>query len=189
MAGILYPEDERGVLADSPLPPGLLSLKNLLGRLMASAPGTAQQTLGASGSGWAQAINTVPPSTEFDKPRPEWTEFLPDLLNVGNAPMKAAAAFKPRPILDHGILSPNGRVSKATRERDLEKLRQDLFGPQGLQQAPVPQPAEAEALMRQAQQLRELAARGMKTKAYMKKAAELEAQAAALSSPPIIGTE
>jgi hypothetical protein len=97
MAGILYPEQERGVLADAPLPPGLLSLKNLWGRLMASAPGTAQQTLGASGSGWAPALNTVPPETEFDKPRPEWTQFLPDLLNVANGPMKAATVFHGSP--------------------------------------------------------------------------------------------
>jgi len=76
------------------------------------------------------------------------------------------------------ISSPNGRVSKRGREAAQERLRRALFG-DGLQQAPVPQPSEKEALLRQADDLRALAARGVKPRAHIKKAKELEAKAAA----------
>jgi hypothetical protein len=53
----------------------------------------------------------------------------------------------------------------------------ELFGPQGLQRAETRQPSERECLLRQAAELRELAARGMKPKAHIRKAEELEALA------------
>ena len=51
-----------------------------------------------------------------------------------------------------------------------------MFG-DGLVKAPVPQPTERERLLRQAQELRKLAARGMKPRAYIKLAEQLERQA------------
>ena len=79
------------------------------------------------------------------------------------------------PVTDHGILSPSGRVSKRSRAAALERARRELFG-DGLKPAPVPQPTEAEYLLRQAAELRALAARGMKPRAYLREAAQLEAK-------------
>jgi len=56
-----------------------------------------------------------------------------------------------------------------------------LFGKNGLAWPKGPERTEAERLLKMAKELRELAARGMKTKAYTKKADALERQAAALA--------
>jgi hypothetical protein len=85
-----------------------------------------------------------------------------------------------RPSVDHSILSPNGRVSKRSKDVAMARTREALFGPGGLQRPQVAQPSEAESLRRQAAELRRLAAGGMKPRAYAKKAAELEQRAAAL---------
>ncbi len=82
----------------------------------------------------------------------------------------------PIPRLDHSILSPSGHVSKRSREAALERVRRELFG-DGLAYPTAPQPTEAESLRRQAAELRELADRGMRPRAYRKKAGELEALA------------
>lgn len=76
------------------------------------------------------------------------------------------------------LSSPSGRMSKRARTAALKRLHDELFGPEGLQPAPVPQPSEREALLRQAGELRELAARGMKPRAYLRRAIALEARAA-----------
>lgn len=80
-----------------------------------------------------------------------------------------------RPCIDHSVLSPSGHVSKRSREAALRRVSLELFGPEGLQQAPTPQPSERERDLRQAAQLRELAGRGMKPRAYLKEAQRLEA--------------
>lgn len=77
------------------------------------------------------------------------------------------------------IASPSGNMSKAGLKRAQERVRQHLFG-EGLERAgPIIRP-EKEALMQQAKELRELAERGMKPRAYKKKAEELEALAASM---------
>lgn len=76
------------------------------------------------------------------------------------------------------LSSPNGHMSKRARNAANERLRHALFGA-GLQKAPVPQPTEREALLRQAADLRALAARGVKPRAHIRKAQELEAKAEA----------
>jgi hypothetical protein len=73
--------------------------------------------------------------------------------------------------------SPSGRMSGAARRRANERLRVALFGPEGLRLPEPKQPTESEVLLRQAAQLRDLAARGMKPRAYLKKAIELEREA------------
>lgn len=81
------------------------------------------------------------------------------------------------------ISSPSGRVSKRARKAAIERLRVSLFG-DGLTHAPPPTPTieqERARLMVQAKQLRDLAARGMKPRAYIKQAAALEARAVALA--------
>ena len=78
-------------------------------------------------------------------------------------------------MFDHGILSPSGHVSKRARKAALERARVDIFGPQGLKRPGLQkQPTEKEALLRQAHELRALAARGMKPRAYLKEAIRLE---------------
>ena len=67
-------------------------------------------------------------------------------------------------------------MSKRARDAANERLRRSLFG-DGLQQAPVPQPTEKEALLRQAADLRALAKHGVKPMAHIRKAEELEAKA------------
>lgn len=84
-----------------------------------------------------------------------------------------------RPMIDHTYLSPSGRISKRAKKAADERVRLELFGPDGLQQPPVPQPSKRDALLRQAAELRALAAAGMKPRAYLLKAEELERQAVA----------
>jgi hypothetical protein len=78
------------------------------------------------------------------------------------------------------VSSPNGRVSKRSQAAAQERIRQELFGKDGLQLPAVAQPSEADALIRKAKGLRELAARGVKPRAYIKQAEEWERQAEAL---------
>lgn len=75
------------------------------------------------------------------------------------------------------LSSPSGRMSKAARRRAEERLRVELFGPHGLEGPKATQPAERDVLLRQAAELRGLAARGMKPRAYLKRAEELERRA------------
>lgn len=75
------------------------------------------------------------------------------------------------------ISSPSGRMSKAARKRAVARLSKELFGEGGLQPPEPEQPTKAESLRRQARELRELAKRGMKPRAYLMKAQELEAKA------------
>lgn len=88
------------------------------------------------------------------------------------------------PSIDHSMLSPSGRVSKRARAAAMKREHDRLFPP-GFWDKQEPTEAEriaaeVEALRRQAAQLRDLAARGMKPRAYPKLAAELEAKADAL---------
>ena len=78
------------------------------------------------------------------------------------------------------LASPSGRMSKASLKRAQERIRIEIFGESGLQKGGEFQPSERKCLLRQAAQLRELAIRGMKPKAYLKKALELEQLASAL---------
>lgn len=83
-----------------------------------------------------------------------------------------------RPSIDHSILSPSGRVSKRARRAALERARVELFGPNGLERPGLPpQPSERERLLAHAARLRDLAARGMKSRAFIKEATRLETEA------------
>jgi len=90
--------------------------------------------------------------------------------------------------IDHGVLSASGRVSR--RSEKLAKARNyAILFPDGFPcPQPPPQPTQAEALYRQAAQLRELADRGMSPTKYRKKATKLEAEAARLTCaiPPTV---
>jgi len=78
--------------------------------------------------------------------------------------------------MSHGRMS--GRASRAASER----LRVALFGKHGWHPALPEQPSPATALRRQAAELRDLAARGMKPRAYAKRAAELDVEAERLDA-------
>lgn len=78
------------------------------------------------------------------------------------------------------LSSPNGRMSKRARAAAEERLRVALFGADGLQLNPPEQPDKAAVLRRSANTLRELAGHGMSTRKFLKEAAKLEEQAAAL---------
>lgn len=85
------------------------------------------------------------------------------------------------PSIDHTILSPSGRASKRARKAALEREAARLFPP-GYFDPPELTEAEhnarrAEALLRSAATLRDLAERGMKPRAHRKHAARLEAEA------------
>ena len=79
------------------------------------------------------------------------------------------------------ISSPSGNVSKAAAKMARARLSEKLFGKGGLQRTETAQPTAIEAMLRQASQLRDLASRGMKPRAYIKKAEELEAVAKRLT--------
>lgn len=78
------------------------------------------------------------------------------------------------------MTSPSGRMSKRAQEAARKELSLALFGEGGLQRARPSQPSRKERLLREAANLRDLAARGMKTRAFTKEAARLEAEAAKL---------
>jgi len=71
-------------------------------------------------------------------------------------------------------------MSKRSREAAQKRLSIALFGAGGIPRAQCPQPKESERLLRQAANLRDLAARGMKPRKFPKEAARLEAEAAEL---------
>jgi hypothetical protein len=78
------------------------------------------------------------------------------------------------------LSSPSGRMSKRARAAAERRLHKALFGDEGLQRPQCRQPSEYERLMRQANTLRELAARGMRQRAFTKEAERLEALAHSL---------
>lgn len=90
------------------------------------------------------------------------------------------------PSIDHTILSPSGRVSKRARNAAMKQAAALLFPPELQSEIRAArlanQPTKAERLRRQAATLRDLAARGMKKRAYTKEADRLEAEAAALEA-------
>lgn len=80
------------------------------------------------------------------------------------------------PVIED-LTSPSGKMSKRARKAAQERNRVILFGPNGLSKPKCPQPTEKETLLRRAAELRELANRGMKPRAYKKEADRLEAMA------------
>lgn len=80
------------------------------------------------------------------------------------------------PSIDHGILGPSGHVSKRYEKQAKAEMRERLF-PDGFPDPVLPSVSEREVLLRQARELRQLAARGMKPRAYLKRAEELERKA------------
>lgn len=87
-----------------------------------------------------------------------------------------------RPSINHSLLSPSGRMSKAARTAALKLAARELFPP-GFWDTPMPTEAEANAakitsLRRTAANLRNLSG----TKKSIRKATELEAEAAALEA-------
>ena len=85
------------------------------------------------------------------------------------------------PSIDHTILSPSGRCSKRARDAAMKREAAKLFPP-GFWDKPVPTPEEqaknkADGLRRTAKTLRDLAARGMCSRKYIREAARLEEQA------------
>jgi hypothetical protein len=80
-----------------------------------------------------------------------------------------------RTSIDHGILSPSGRVSERSRQAAIERTRKELFGEEGLEPpSPGRQPSGKESDLSRASELRDLASRGMKPRAYAEEAARLE---------------
>lgn len=79
------------------------------------------------------------------------------------------------------LSSPSGRMSKRARAAAQERLRVELFGAGGLARPSIPpQPSEIERLLQHAARLRDLAARGMRPRAFIRDAEELERRAALL---------
>lgn len=84
-----------------------------------------------------------------------------------------------RPTLDHGVLSPSGRVSGRARAA-AQKRAYDELGIAQIEadmRAPGPQPSKRERALSWAAELRELAARGFRPRYHLKIAARLEAEA------------
>lgn len=80
--------------------------------------------------------------------------------------------------IDHSLLSPSGRMSKAARERALTREAERLFDGVDIRPKGPAQPTEREAMLQQAARLRDLAARGMHPRKYVKEAERLEFEAA-----------
>lgn len=76
------------------------------------------------------------------------------------------------------LSSPSGRMSRRARADAQERLRVALFGKEGLQRPALPpQPSKYERLMAQAANLRSLATRGMRPRAFVRDAVRLECEA------------
>ncbi len=79
-----------------------------------------------------------------------------------------------------GMTSPSGKMSKAAKRRAKRQLEVALFGQKGFNEVVAnrlpAQPSEKERLAREAKDLRDLAARGMKVRAFTKQAEILEAK-------------
>lgn len=91
-----------------------------------------------------------------------------------------------RPEMDHGMLSPSGRVSKRARKAKLAIETARLFPP-GYWDKPVPTAAQAAAQAarqqrRHAIRLTDLANRGMHPRKYKKEAARALTKAEALEA-------
>jgi hypothetical protein len=80
------------------------------------------------------------------------------------------------------LSSPSGKMSKRAREAANKRLNEKLFGPQGLPAPSARQPSEVQSLRQKAAELKGLADRGMKPRAYAKEAAKLNAKADALEN-------
>ena len=76
------------------------------------------------------------------------------------------------------LMSPSGAMSNRARNAAQERLRVALFGVDGLQLSAPAQPTQRESNLRRAAELRALAARGMKPRAFLKEAARLEMEVA-----------
>jgi hypothetical protein len=88
------------------------------------------------------------------------------------------------PTIDHGLLSPNGHMSKAARAAAMKREAKRLFPP-GFWDKPQATPEEqlkqkVDGIRLAAKTLRDLAARGMSRHRYTHEAAKLEAQADSL---------
>lgn len=81
------------------------------------------------------------------------------------------------PSIDHSLLSPSGRMSKAARKRANKREYDKLFGDINFTPKPPTDTDKAAALRRHAAFLRGCAARGMCVRSYPKEAARLEAEA------------
>jgi len=86
------------------------------------------------------------------------------------------------PSVDHSTLSPSGHVSKRSKDAADERNRVALFGPGGLKGPQVEQPSEKTRLLKKAGELRDLASRGMKPRAYLAHAEKLENMAKQIES-------
>ncbi len=84
------------------------------------------------------------------------------------------------PSIDQCYLSPSGHVSKRAKRASDERVRRQLFG-DGLPWPTCRQPSERERLLQQAAELRGLSERGMKPRAYLRRAKQLEARAKAIA--------
>lgn len=78
------------------------------------------------------------------------------------------------------IASPNGRMSERAKREAMRRLGDALFG--DFQPPSLPsQPTEIERLQREATQCRDLAARGMRPRAFVRQAEWCERRIAALA--------
>lgn len=109
-----------------------------------------------------------------------WPKRLPGLGRRLAAKLSVYTITKKiRPSIDHSILSPSGWVSKRARQAALNRAAAELFAEWG-GHLPKPEAPPTDLIVQlklQAAELRQLAARGMKPRAYLKKAIELEAEA------------
>jgi len=89
-----------------------------------------------------------------------------------------------RPTIDHSFLSPSGRISKRARAAEMNRVfgGANLIAADDLHRARLVaiQPTEIVRLRRDAARLRQLAAGGMKPRAFTKQADAIEARIAAL---------
>jgi hypothetical protein len=81
------------------------------------------------------------------------------------------------PSIDHSFVSPCGHISKRAKKQYLERFANELFGDRSCLIPTCKQPTEKENLLRRAKELRELAERGMKPRAFIKEARVLELKA------------
>lgn len=116
--------------------------------------------------------------------RPVWSDNDHRIVEVIRTPkdviefLKTNREDKNDTMVDAiALSSPSGRMSKRARKAAERRLSVMLFGEHGLAYPSCPQPEKRTQLLRQAAELRALADRGMKVRAYRRKAEQLEGEA------------
>lgn len=86
------------------------------------------------------------------------------------------------PSIDHSLLSPSGHVSKRARKAAMKREHDRLFPPGFWDRPGETAHQRIDRMLASARNLRDLASRGMSPRKFIREAARIEREAAAMES-------